>query len=245
MEELFLNRILNSVESLRNEYREVKDSVRIIMGDLQTLIDLRKRRDDERRMYECEMVTRFGSNSDDEKLVNQMIYDEGKGFDLDIQRVRFVEGGNKYETKFGDIHGGEVPKRKSQFGELNHPTSSSGLSGIKFGSVSSTNLCKKNEKVIHKTEASCGGMKRGKFDDKVFKMSSQFGETLLQREMSMKKARVGTIKSMTLFTDVKGTSHCRAGALGGSSHIGKVTMILIFFLNCSILLSLVPNIMYM
>ena len=47
MEELFLNLILSSVESLRNEYREVKDSVHIIMGDLQTLIDLRKRRDDE------------------------------------------------------------------------------------------------------------------------------------------------------------------------------------------------------
>ncbi|XP_062116110.1 uncharacterized protein LOC133830202 isoform X2 [Humulus lupulus] len=63
-------------------------------------------------------------------------------------------------------------------------------------------------------------MKMGKFDDKDFKMSSQFGETLLQREMSM-KARVGTIKPMTLFTDVKETSHRRAGALGGSSHIGK------------------------
>ncbi|XP_062104632.1 uncharacterized protein LOC133815867 isoform X3 [Humulus lupulus] len=37
----------------------------------------------------------------------------------------------------------------------------------------------------------------------------------------MQKARVGTINPMTLFTDVKGTSHRRAGALGGSSHIGK------------------------
>ncbi|XP_062083293.1 uncharacterized protein LOC133789460 isoform X1 [Humulus lupulus] len=61
----------------------------------------------------------------------------------------------------------------------------------------------------------------------------------------MQKARVGMIKPMTLFTDVKGTSHRRAGALGGSSHIGKVTMILNFLFNCSILLSLVPNIMYM
>ncbi|XP_062107447.1 uncharacterized protein LOC133818541 [Humulus lupulus] len=39
--------------------------------------------------------------------------------------------------------------------------------------------------------------------------------------MTMKKARVGTIKPMTLFTDLKGTSHRWTGKLGGSSHIGK------------------------
>ncbi|XP_062099320.1 uncharacterized protein LOC133805213 [Humulus lupulus] len=153
------------------------------------------------------MVEKLIGRKEDVAFVNPLGKDKANDFDREKDGVVKCSG---VESKMDDLSNGELNKCVGDIQGLDD---------------SSTNIECKRKTYVGNGEDKCLGGNFENFDDTVFRISSQFGETLLQREMSMKKPRVCTInQKCSKLSNVKVGSQSVSSSIGGPVDRRKKTV---------------------